>query len=62
MATYAFKALDLGSSTKGEIEATSRRAAQLRSKGLIVVDIEEQKRPTRATSWRASGESRPTTS
>jgi type IV pilus assembly protein PilC len=45
MATYAFKALDLaGSPTKGEIEANDKQtvAAQLRSKGLIVVDIEEQ--------------------
>jgi type IV pilus assembly protein PilC len=45
MATYAFKALDLsGSPTKGEMEATDKQgvAAQLRSKGLIVVDIEEQ--------------------
>jgi type IV pilus assembly protein PilC len=46
MATYAFKALDLaGAPTKGEIEAGDKQAvaAQLRSKGLIVVDIEEQK-------------------
>ncbi len=46
MATYAFKALDLaGASTKGEMEAGDKQAvaAQLRSKGLIVVDIEEQK-------------------
>jgi type IV pilus assembly protein PilC len=45
MATYAFKALDLsGSPTKGEIEAADKQtvASQLRSKGLIVVDIEEQ--------------------
>jgi type IV pilus assembly protein PilC len=45
MATYAFKALDLaGSPTKGEIEASDKQtvAAQLRSKGLIVVDIEER--------------------
>src|SRR3954451_14145055 len=44
MATYAFKALDLaGTSTKGEMEAGDKQAvaAQLRSKGLIVVDIEE---------------------
>ena len=44
MATYAFKALDLaGSPTKGEMEAGDKQAvaAQLRSKGLIVVDIEE---------------------
>src|ERR671914_2114412 len=45
MATYAFKALDLsGAATKGEMEAGDKQAvaAQLRSKGLIVVDIEEQ--------------------
>jgi type IV pilus assembly protein PilC len=48
MATYAFKALDLtGSPTKGEIEAADKQtvASQLRSKGLIVVDIEEQSAP-----------------
>jgi type IV pilus assembly protein PilC len=46
MATYAFKALDLaGSSTRGELEADDKQsvAAQLRSKGLIVLDIEEKK-------------------
>jgi type IV pilus assembly protein PilC len=45
MATYAFKALDLsGSPTKGEIDAADKQtvASQLRSKGLIVIDIEEQ--------------------
>src|ERR671918_196372 len=45
MATYAFKALDLsGVPTKGEMEAGDKQAvaAQLRAKGLIVVDIEEQ--------------------
>jgi type IV pilus assembly protein PilC len=45
MATYAFKALDFsGASAKGEMEAGDKQAvaAQLRSKGLIVVDIEEQ--------------------
>jgi type IV pilus assembly protein PilC len=44
MATFAFKALDLaGAATKGEMEAGDKQAvaAQLRSKGLIVVDIEE---------------------
>jgi type IV pilus assembly protein PilC len=44
MATYAFKALDLsGSPSKGEIEASDKQtvASQLRSRGLIVVDIEE---------------------
>src|SRR5918998_274452 len=46
MATYAFKALDLsGAATKGEMDAGDKQAvaAQLRSKGLIVIDIEEQK-------------------
>ena len=46
MATYAFKALDLsGSPSKGEIEASDKQtvASQLRSRGLIVVDIEERK-------------------
>ncbi|HYN90985.1 MAG TPA: type II secretion system F family protein, partial [Thermoleophilaceae bacterium] len=45
MASYAFKALDLsGAPTKGEMEAGDKQAvaAQLRSKGLIVTDIEEQ--------------------
>jgi type IV pilus assembly protein PilC len=44
MANFTFKALDLaGISTKGEMEAGDKQAvaAQLRSKGLIVVDIEE---------------------
>jgi type IV pilus assembly protein PilC len=45
MATYAFKALDLGGApTKGEIEASDKQtvASQLRTRGLIVVDIEER--------------------
>jgi type IV pilus assembly protein PilC len=45
MATYAFKALDLsGVPSKGEIEASDKQAvaSQLRSRGLIVVDIEER--------------------
>ena len=45
MATFAFKALDLaGARTRGEIEGDDKQAvaSQLRSKGLIVVDIEEQ--------------------
>jgi type IV pilus assembly protein PilC len=44
MATYAFKALDLaGAPSKGEIDASDKQAvaSQLRSRGLIVVDIEE---------------------
>ncbi|MDX6539780.1 MAG: type pilus assembly protein PilC [Gaiellales bacterium] len=46
MANFAFKALDLaGSSTRGELEAEDKQAVatQLRSKGLIVLDIEEKK-------------------
>ncbi|HKN94394.1 MAG TPA: type II secretion system F family protein [Thermoleophilaceae bacterium] len=46
MSTFAFKALDLtGASTRGEVEAEDKQsvAAQLRAKGLIVLDIEEQK-------------------
>src|SRR3954452_14114964 len=46
MSTFAFKALDLaGTSTRGELEADDKQAvaAQLRSKGLIVLDIEEKK-------------------
>jgi type IV pilus assembly protein PilC len=44
MATFAFKALDIaGASTKGEMEAEDKQAvaSQLRGKGLIVLDIEE---------------------
>ena len=46
MATFAFKALDLsGVHTRGELEADDKQsvASQLRSKGLIVIDIEERK-------------------
>jgi type IV pilus assembly protein PilC len=46
MANFSFKALDLaGVPANGEIEAGDKKAvsAQLRSKGLIVLDIEEQK-------------------
>jgi type IV pilus assembly protein PilC len=46
MATFAFKALDFaGLPTRGEIEADDKKivASQLRSRGLIVVDIEERK-------------------
>src|SRR3954453_6722590 len=48
MGTFAFKALDLaGTSTRGELEADNKQtvAAQLREKGLIVLDIEEKKSP-----------------
>ncbi len=44
MGTFAFKALDLaGTPTRGEVEGDTKQAvaAQLRSKGLIVTDIEE---------------------
>src|SRR4051812_34077042 len=46
MSTFAFKAFDpAGAPTQGEIEANDKQsvASQLRGKGLIVVDIEEQK-------------------
>jgi len=46
VATFAFKALDFaGVPTRGEIEAEDKQvvATQLRSRGLIVVDIEERK-------------------
>src|SRR5918998_505683 len=46
MSSFAFKALDLsGVTTRGEIEGEDKQAvaAQLRGKGLIVIDIEEQK-------------------
>ncbi len=48
MATFAYKALDLaGVSTRGEMTADDKVAvaAQLRGKGLIVVDIEEKRAP-----------------
>src|SRR6266513_4485841 len=47
MATYTLKAVDLaGVPTRGELDAEDKQAvnAQLRSKGLIVLDIEEQKK------------------
>jgi type IV pilus assembly protein PilC len=50
MATYAYKAFDLaGAATLGELDADDKQAvaAQLRGKGLVVVDIEEKK-PTDA--------------
>jgi type IV pilus assembly protein PilC len=46
MATFAFKAVDLsGVPTRGELDGDDKQtvASQLRSKGLIVLDIEEQK-------------------
>src|SRR5918911_2747614 len=46
MATYAFKAVDLsGVPTRGELDGDDKQtvASQLRAKGLIVLDIEEQK-------------------
>jgi type IV pilus assembly protein PilC len=46
VATFAFKAVDLhGVAQRGELDADDKKAvaSQLRSKGLIVVDIEEQK-------------------
>ena len=49
MSTFAFKALDLaGTPTHGEIEADTKQAvsSQLRARGLIVTDIEEQAPPS----------------
>jgi type IV pilus assembly protein PilC len=46
MASFAFKALDLaGAPTRGELDAEDKQtvSSQLRAKGLIVLDIEEQK-------------------
>jgi type IV pilus assembly protein PilC len=46
MSTFAFKALELsGGTTRGEVEADDKQAvaAQLRSRGLVVLDIEERK-------------------
>src|SRR2546423_3548473 len=46
MATFAFKAVDLaGVPTRGELDGDDKQtvASQLRGKGLIVLDIEEQK-------------------
>ncbi len=46
MATFAFKALDVaGVPTRGEIDADDKQVvvSQLRSRGLTVLDIEEQK-------------------
>ncbi|MGB2710366.1 MAG: type II secretion system F family protein [Conexibacter sp.] len=47
MSTYVFKAIDLaGTSAKGEVEAASKQAVadQLKSRGLIVVDISDKHR------------------
>ncbi|MEA2348602.1 MAG: type pilus assembly protein PilC [Thermoleophilaceae bacterium] len=46
MATYAYKAMDMaGVASRGEVDADDKQAvaSQLRSRGLIVVDVEEQK-------------------
>jgi len=46
VATFAFKAVDLaGAPTRGELDGDDKQsvASQLRAKGLIVLDIEEQK-------------------
>src|SRR3954452_19009946 len=46
MASFAFKALDLaGVPTKGQVDADDKQtvASQLRAKGLIVIDIVEEK-------------------
>jgi type IV pilus assembly protein PilC len=45
MATYVFRAIDLaGSAAKGEVEAASKQAVadQLKSRGLVVVDISDK--------------------
>jgi type IV pilus assembly protein PilC len=45
VATYVFRAIDLaGSSAKGEVEAASKQAVadQLKSRGLVVVDISDK--------------------
>ncbi len=45
MATYVFKAIDVaGGSAKGEVEAASKQAVadQLKSRGLVVVDISDK--------------------
>src|SRR6185503_15087576 len=45
MATYVFRAIDLaGSHAKGEVEAASKQAVadQLKSRGLVVVDISDK--------------------
>jgi type IV pilus assembly protein PilC len=45
VATYVFKAIDsIGASAKGEVEATSKQAVadQLKSRGLVVVDISDK--------------------
>src|SRR4051812_8897841 len=50
MSSFAFKAIDLaGGSSAGEVEADTKQAvtAQLRNKGLIVLDVEEN-RPANA--------------
>jgi type IV pilus assembly protein PilC len=47
MATYVFRALDVaGGSAKGEVEAASKQAVadQLKSRGLVVVDISDKHR------------------
>ena len=64
MASFAFKALDLaGAPAQGEIEADDKQtvASQLRSKGLIVLDIVEQKPTDVGDLFAAGRRSRPTT-
>ncbi|MCL6441726.1 MAG: type II secretion system F family protein, partial [Thermoleophilum sp.] len=49
MATFAFRAVDrAGVATRGEMEADSKQAvtAQLRQRGLIVLDVEEKAPPS----------------
>ncbi len=47
MATFAYKALDMaGAASRGEVDAEDKQmvASQLRSRGLIVVDVDERKK------------------
>ena len=51
MSTYAFKAIDsTGAPLRGQIDAESKQAVsdQLRSRGLIVLEIAEKHRLARA--------------
>ena len=62
MSTYVFKAMDLtGAKATGEVEAESKQVVseQLKSRGLIVLDIERQAR-SRQINIELSTSSRPT--
>ena len=65
MATYVFKAMDLtGAKAGGEVEAESKQAVadQLKSRGLIVLDISRQARVAASSTSSSSSASSPTTS